>query len=130
MDLEFLLESSLKYQFTKIEETEPLGVFRYHEKTKTAQNNIDIYDTFSPESFAFIDKFLQLKSPEFVKGYNRKRSKGFQKRIDKYLNKNKMPHVLTGFSKRRQQWVNKLKDFARSHEKMKIVREYFKRKFQ
>lgn len=130
MDLEFLLDCSLRYDFTKIQEKEPLGVFRYHEETKTAQNTVDIHDAFSLDNFTFIDKFLELKSPEFIKNYNLQRSKGFQKRIDNYLNTSKKKPVLTSLSKRRQQWANKLRDFARSREKMKIVREYFKRKFQ
>jgi glycosyltransferase involved in cell wall biosynthesis len=132
MDLEFLLDCSLKYEFFKIPEEEPLGVFRFHEDTKTAQNISDINESFSVEKYAFIEKYLQHRSPEFIDNYSKLRSAGYRERIDISLGikQKKSKSKLKGLSTRSQKWVHKLKDFAGSKDKMKIAREFLKRKFR
>lgn len=127
MDLEFLLDCSLKYELIKIPDNAPLGVFRYHEETKTAQSNMDLSELFSLHTYSFIDKFLINKSPEYIQKYNRLREKGYRDRINPHHKRKKLINKISAFSLYNIKLFRKLKDFRRSHEKMDILRQFIKR---
>lgn len=113
MDLEFLLECSLKYTFTKIDSHEPLGVFRHHRDAKTTKNLENPKMFFTTENFSFLDKFLALKDPQFVEEYNQLRMIGYQ-------NKEKQ-----GW-KKKSKTLRKITDFIQSDRKMEIVIQFIK----
>jgi glycosyltransferase involved in cell wall biosynthesis len=125
MDLEFLLECSLKYSFTKVADKEPLGVFRYHQATKTAKKSEDIVALFTLENFNFIDKFLAHRSPEFIEEYNRARQIGYSKRISEF--NNKVETKKSDLSPGKFKSFRKLNEFLQSGNKMKIIRQFVKR---
>lgn len=127
MDLEFLLECSLKYKFIKIPDKLPLGVFRYHDETKTSQSFKDLSELFSYHTFSFIDKFLKNKSPEYIRKYDQLREKGYWRRIYKHHKRMKLIDRISAFSINKITLFRKLKDFSRSDEKMIIIRQYIKR---
>ncbi|MCX6276696.1 MAG: glycosyltransferase family 2 protein, partial [Bacteroidetes bacterium] len=58
MDLEFLLECSIKYPFTKMDNAPILGVFRNIRNTKTENIKAGMSDYWSEENFSFINRFL------------------------------------------------------------------------
>lgn len=64
MDLEFLLQASLKYKFTKIEDY--LGVFRYIPGTKTFSTNN--YKYFL-ENQKYLQKFLEFTDEDYSNQY-------------------------------------------------------------
>lgn len=133
MDLEFLLECSLKYKFTKMKESAPLGVFRHYEGTKTMDSSHNLTELYYSSHFAFIDKFLALKSYHYVRKYKKHRRKGLRQRIkwQKMKNSRKtMPGIRDRFQAYKYVITYKLRDFAKSPEKLKIIKNYFKRKFR
>ena len=131
MDLEFLLESSLKYEFTKIPDKEPLGVFRYHQETKTAQTRITPSELYTFSNFVFINKFLSGKPVEFVTRYNRMREKAYRQLIGIHNKekRNKIVRVRETLLRFSRTVYLKFKDFGRSSDKSKILRDFIRRNF-
>ncbi len=74
MDLEFLLEASLSVEFTKIDAL--LGVFRYIQGTVTSKSQSSP-SMWTPQTFTFIDRFLQNLSEEELKEYQIQRKHGY-----------------------------------------------------
>lgn len=125
MDLEFLLECSLKYDFTKIDREDALGVFRYHEDAKTAKRSEDIAQLFKQENFSFIDKFVSIRDQEFIREYNQLRSLGYQKRIKKF--QKTRSRNLKSKPRKKLKIRRKVIEFLHSKSKLEIIRLFFKR---
>jgi glycosyltransferase involved in cell wall biosynthesis len=124
MDLEFLLECSLKYTFTKIDSHEPLGAFRHHRHTKTSIRNENLSELYTFENFSFIDKFLQNRDPKFIEEYNQLRMIGYQKRIKYREGQN--AKVKKKSLLKKSKTLRKIRDFLRSDQKMDIIRQFVK----
>jgi glycosyltransferase involved in cell wall biosynthesis len=130
MDLEFLLECSLRYNFTKIREKDPLGVFRYYQGTKTVESVKSPARLYSCSNFSFIDKFLENKPTPFVKRYNRLRKEAYRELIWNAESENQK-YKIRYFNRIIKEFINnnifKLKDFIKSGNKSKIIKEFFTR---
>lgn len=66
MDLEFLLDASLKYKYKKIEII--LGTFRIRSGTKTKEFSM-IYEG-EKTIFNFFDDYLELTDPQYKKNFS------------------------------------------------------------
>ncbi len=125
MDLEFLLECSSKYEFTKMQDLEPLGVFRYYSNTKTAKSLGSDDNPYTFEKFNFIDKFLADKSEIFRSKYTRKRKKAY-KRLNRQLHLKNIYPIYFIFKFFRINFL-KFRDFTRSDNKSAIIRDFINR---
>ena len=125
MDLEFLLECSSKYTFTKMKGHEPLGVFRFYENTKTGKSNKSASKLYTAENFGFIDKFLAGKSSDYISEYNRQRQKAFRQRI-RHANLSD-GSILGRLDRYFFNLGIKLEDFSKSPEKAGIIKNFIKR---
>jgi glycosyltransferase involved in cell wall biosynthesis len=77
MDLEFLLEASKNYTFTKVDRL--LGVFRYIQGTITS-NSQKSESIWTPGTFNFVETYLESLPADFVHDFKRKRAKGYLQR--------------------------------------------------
>jgi hypothetical protein len=77
MDLEFLMECSRRFVFTKVNAI--LGVFRHFERTKTmaSAKNMSIW---TKKSFDYVDKFVETMHEEFKAEFNKARDIGYKLR--------------------------------------------------
>jgi glycosyltransferase involved in cell wall biosynthesis len=131
MDLEFLLDCSRKFQFTKMSEEEVLGVFRRHGETKTALSNKDIAKLFSFSTFNFIDKFLEGRPPDFIRTYNIQRMEGYTNRIKSFRSKEAGELCKNRPSSRSFKIMyRKLIDFRKSANKLEIIRQFIRGKLK
>jgi glycosyltransferase involved in cell wall biosynthesis len=80
MDLEFLLECSKKYSFTKMDNDQILGVFRNIRNTKTEKAKSGIKHYWSEENFNFINRFLSEMPEKDSLKFKKEREKGYKMR--------------------------------------------------
>ena len=81
MDLEFLLDCSKKYSFTKIDNAPLLGVFRNIRNTKTESIKAGMSHYWSEENFSFINRFLSEMPEEYSRKFIKERKRGYKTRI-------------------------------------------------
>jgi glycosyltransferase involved in cell wall biosynthesis len=79
MDLEFLMECSRRFVFTKIAAI--LGVFRNFEGTKTV-DSAKTGSVWTKQSFGYVDRFLEAMHDEFKLEFNKARDEGYRVRED------------------------------------------------
>jgi glycosyltransferase involved in cell wall biosynthesis len=75
MDLEFLLESALMFDFTRIDSL--LGVYRCMQHTKTVRDQMNLC-YWTKENFALIDKYAALMPRDYQIVYDKERALGYQ----------------------------------------------------
>jgi len=123
MDLEFLLECSLHFNFTKIVEDQPLGVFRLGKDSKTWKLEQEKQRMWDVRNFEFLDKFLGKKSEDFVREFRQKQQEGYEFRISgkkrKRVKKIKEPS-----------FREKLLDFLTAPDKVKIIVRFIRRNIE
>ena len=128
MDLEFLLECSSRYPFIKMNDPNPLGVFRFFDDTKTAKSYESIEDIFNFENFEFIDRFLAQKPAEYVTRYTRQRQRAYKRLIRRA---NASQGSLFAKLDRYFAKLNvKMGDFRDSDQKSEIMKNFIKRQFK
>ena len=79
MDLQFLIGAAKYFKMTRIEEDIILGVFRYYEQTKTAENQME-QDIWNTDTFYYIDDFLEDMDEDYIRQYNHDRKQGYEMR--------------------------------------------------
>jgi glycosyltransferase involved in cell wall biosynthesis len=77
MDLEFLLDASRYYEFTKIDAL--LGVFRFMAGTVTGDSQRSV-GVWTREAFSFIERFLEGLPEKFVREFQVSRDRGYLQR--------------------------------------------------
>ena len=88
MDLEFLLNCSKKYSFTKLADDHVLGVFRNYENTKTDKARARFKHYWTETNFNFIDKFLEEMPEEFTLKFRKDRKEGYKvRKLDDLIRK-------------------------------------------
>ena len=120
MDLEFLLECSTKYSFTKMNNDQILGVFRNLKNTKTEKAMSAIKPFWSEENFSFINRFLSEMTEQDAMEFKRERKKAYKMRTLAYRMESSGADSMGSF------WL-RLKMFFLSAKKVSLVINFLRK---